>query len=194
MQGSACITEVDENQVINTDSMGTHYYATRGGIKKDGTPTFLETVFHCNVGGIVDGGYTGVYPVSEAALAVYNYESCAVENFPVWCNLNPSGARRSYGGAEGMFCSESFIDEMLEKIDADPVEWRLGTGAQKTGDPVTIRLEWGELAGCDSAALDCQGRRSLSVEGALEGLARSHLGQGLEAPRHRDRPGDARDR
>ena len=147
-----CSTEVDENQVINTHSMGPHYYSTKGGIKKDGTPTFLESVFHCNVGGIVDGGYTGVYPVSEAALAVYNYESCAVENFPVWCNLNPSGARRSYGGAEGMFCSESFIDEMLEKIDADPVEWRL-KWAQKTGDPVTIRLEWGELAGCNYAAL-----------------------------------------
>ncbi|MDA8124936.1 MAG: xanthine dehydrogenase family protein molybdopterin-binding subunit [Deltaproteobacteria bacterium] len=145
-------TEVDENQVINTHSMGPHYYSTKGGIKKDGTPTFLESVFHCNVGGIVDGGYTGVYPVSEAALAVYNYESCAVENFPVWCNLNPSGARRSYGGAEGMFCSESFIDEMLEKIDADPVAWRL-KWAQKTGDPVTIRLEWGELAGCNYAAL-----------------------------------------
>jgi CO/xanthine dehydrogenase Mo-binding subunit len=147
-----CNTEVDENQVINTHSMGPHYYRTQGGIKKDGTPTFLETVFHCNVGGVVDAGYTGVYPVSEAALAVYNYESCGVENFPVWCNLNPSGARRSYGGAEGMFCSESFIDEMLERIGADPVEWRL-KWAQKSGDPVTIRLEWGELAGCNYAAL-----------------------------------------
>ena len=79
-------------------------------------------------------------------------KAATVENFPVWCNLNPSGARRSYGGAEGMFCSESFIDEMLEKINADPMEWRL-KWAQKTGDPVTLRLEWGELAGANYVAL-----------------------------------------
>jgi CO/xanthine dehydrogenase Mo-binding subunit len=147
-----CSTEVDENQAVNTHSMGPHYYATRGGIKKDGTPTFLETVFHCNVGGVNDAMYVGVYPISEAALAVYNYQSCTVKNYPVWCNMNPSSARRSFGGAEGMFCSESFIDEMLEKIDADPVEWRL-KWAQKTGDPVTMRLEWGELAGANYVAL-----------------------------------------
>lgn len=147
-----CVTEVDENQVVNTHSMGPHYYSTRGGIKKDGIPTFLETVFHCNVGGVNDAGYVGCYPVSEAAMAVYNYESCYSENFPVWCNTNPSWARRSYGGAEGMFCSEIFIDEMLEKINADPVEWRI-KWAQKTGDPVTLRLEWGELAGANYVAL-----------------------------------------
>jgi CO/xanthine dehydrogenase Mo-binding subunit len=147
-----CVTEVDENQVLNTHSMGPHYYSTKGGIKKDGTPTFLETVFHCNVGGVNDAGYVGVYPVSEAAMAVYNYESCYVENYPVWCNLNPSGARRSYGGTEGMFCSEIFIDEMLERINADPVAWRI-QWAQKAGDPVTLRLEWGELAGANYAAL-----------------------------------------
>lgn len=147
-----CNTDVDENQVLNTHSMGPAYYATQGGVKKDGTPTFLETTFHCSVGGMGEAMYVGVYPISEAALAVYNYESCRAENFPVWCNLNQSNARRSFGGAEGMFCSESFIDEMLEKIDADPVEWRI-KWAQKTGDPVTMRLEWGELAGANYVAL-----------------------------------------
>lgn len=176
-----CVTEVDENQVINTHSMGPHYYSTKGGIKKDGTPTFLETVFHCNVGGVYDAGYTGVYPVSEAALAVYNYESCYVENYPVWCNLNPSGARRSFGGAEGMFCSESFIDEMLEKINADPVEWRI-KWAQKTGDPVTLRLEWGELAGANYVALISKAAEAFGWKQKWKGWRVSTL---VDGPRRR---------
>jgi xanthine dehydrogenase molybdenum-binding subunit len=141
-----CVTDVDENQVTNSHSIGPLHYDTEGGIKKDGTPTYLDTVLHTSIGGFNDAGLVGNYAIAEAALAVYNYESCRAETFPMWCNLNPSGARRSFGGAEGMFCSETFIDEMLEKIDADPVEWRK-KWSQKGGDPVTLRLEWGELAG-----------------------------------------------
>jgi xanthine dehydrogenase molybdenum-binding subunit len=122
------------------------YYDTTGGITQDGHPTFLDSVVTVSNGGVGDALLNAVYPAGEAAVSVYKYDSIYCEAWPVWTNLNISGSRRSYGDAEGMFCSEQFIDEMLEKIDADPVEWR-SKWAEEPGGLCTLRYTWTEFAG-----------------------------------------------
>ena len=144
--------DVDENNIIQHHNCGPLYYETSGGIKKDGTPTYLDTVITASAGGVQSGGLNAAYPAGEAALAVYNYQSVYNEAWPVYCNLNLPGAKRSYGDAEGMMWSEQFIDEMLEKINADPVEWRK-QWANRPGDPVTLRYAWAEFAGGNYRAL-----------------------------------------
>jgi CO/xanthine dehydrogenase Mo-binding subunit len=146
------VLQPDENTILPHHSCGPFYYNATGGITKDGRPTFLDTVFTVNNGGVSGALLNAAYPVGEAAAAVYRYDSIYCEAWPVWCNLNLSGQMRSYGDAEGMLCSEQFIDEMLEKINADPVEWRK-KWADRPGAPCTLRLSWAEFAGGNYAAL-----------------------------------------
>lgn len=144
------LQEVDEMNIWNHHSIGPVYFDTTCGIKKDGTPTFIETTVITNVGGVQSAGIL-CFP-ANAATGVYRYGSVYTEAWPIWCNLPLSGARRSYGDAEGMMNSERFIDEVIEKTGLDPAEWRK-RWAEVPGGPTIDKLIWHTLAGGNYSAL-----------------------------------------
>ena len=171
----------DENIAMPHHSCGPFYYDVTGGIKNDGRPTFVDTVFTVSNGGVGTALLNAAYPVGEAAAAVYRYDSVYVEGWPVWCNLNLSGQMRSYGDAEGMMCSEQFIDEMLEKINADPLEWRK-KWVDRPGAPCTLRLAWAEFAGGNYAALIDKAAATFDWKNKWKGWQAS---TGVKGPRKR---------
>ncbi|MFB3884834.1 MAG: xanthine dehydrogenase family protein molybdopterin-binding subunit [Thermodesulfobacteriota bacterium] len=145
------LQDVDEMNVWNHHSIGPVYFDMNCGMKKDGTPTFIESTVTVNIGGVGHGDYYAAFP-ANAATGVYRYGSVYTEAYPVWCNLPLSGSRRSFGDAEGMMNSEQFIDEVIEKTGQDPAEWRK-KWSEVPGGPTIDKLTWYTLAGGNYPAL-----------------------------------------
>jgi len=141
------LLEMDEQFIVSHHACGPGYYETRGGIKlSDGRPVARDTVVHINLGGHGCHEPVGACVVGESAMNVYNYDNIHVISNPVYCNLNMSGPKRSYGDAEGLFCSEQFADELAEAAGMDPLEWRQ-KWCNRPGEPCSLHFRWGELAG-----------------------------------------------
>ena len=145
------LQDIDEMNTWNHHSIGPVYFDMTCGVKKDGTPTFIESTVTTNVGGVQSGGIYASFP-ANAATGVYRYGSVYTEAWPVWCNLTLSGSRRSFGDAEGMMNSEQFIDEVIEKTGLDPAEWRK-KWSERPGGPTIDKLIWYTLAGGNYPAL-----------------------------------------
>jgi xanthine dehydrogenase molybdenum-binding subunit len=145
------LLEMDEQFIMSHHACGPGYYDTRGGIKLgDGRPVAIDTVVHVSQGG--HSCHAAACVAFEAPVNIYRYENIRAVANPVLCNLNMSGPKRSYGDAEGMFCSEQFADEMAEAAGMDPLEWRK-KWCTRAGEPCSQHFQWGELAGGDYVTL-----------------------------------------
>lgn len=145
------LLEMDEQFIMSHHNCGPGYYDIKGGIKLgDGRPVSKDTVVYVNDGGHAYG--MGSTVAFESGANVYKFDNLQVTVHPALCNLNTSGHKRSFGDAEGMFCSEQFADELAEAAGMDPLEWRM-KWAVRPGDPTAFFTWWGELAGGNYAAL-----------------------------------------
>lgn len=145
------LLEMDEQFIMSHHNCGPGYYEVKGGIKlHDGRPVAKDTVVYVNDGGHAIG--MGAPVAFESGANVYKFDNLQVTVHPALCNLNISGHKRSFGDAEGMFCSEQFADELAEAAGMDPLAWRM-KWAMRPGDPACIYFMWGELAGGNYAAL-----------------------------------------
>ena len=144
------LLEMDEQFIISHHACGPGYYTTKGGIKKDdGRPVAIDTTVDITLGGHACHEPVAVCVTNQAPVNVYNYDNVKVTSNPVYCNINMAGPKRSYGDAEGMFCSEQFADEMAEAAGMDPIEWRK-KWCNRPGDPLS---QFSELAGGDYITL-----------------------------------------
>jgi xanthine dehydrogenase molybdenum-binding subunit len=81
------------------------------------------------------GAYPGS-PVGAGAgviLAPYKLENVQIDSYDVVVNRPRSAAYRAPGGTNAAFASEVVIDELAEKLNIDPIEFRLLNGV-KEGD------------------------------------------------------------
>jgi xanthine dehydrogenase molybdenum-binding subunit len=141
------LLDMDEQFIVSHHAAGPGYYNTRGGIKRsDGRPVALDTAAHISLGGHACHEVAAATIIASAAVNVYNYDNIRAVAHPVYSNINMAGPKRSYGDAEGMFCSEQFADEMAEVAGMDPIEWRK-KWCNRAGDPCSTYFQWGELAG-----------------------------------------------
>lgn len=147
------LLEMDEQFIVSHHAAGPGYYSTRGGIRQgDGRPLALDTVVHVSLGGHACHEVAAATIIAGPAINVYNYDNIRAVAHPVYGNINMAGPKRSYGDAEGMFCSEQFADEMAEAAGMDPMEWRK-KWCNRAGEPCSTYFQWGELAGGDYVAL-----------------------------------------
>jgi xanthine dehydrogenase molybdenum-binding subunit len=147
------LLEMDEQFIVSHHAAGPGCYHTKGGIKQgDGRPVALDTVVHISLGGHACHEVAAASVIANAAINVYNYDHIRAAAIPAYTNINMSGPKRSYGDAEGMFCSEQFADEMAEAAGMDPIEWRKKWCA-RAGEPCSTFFQWGELAGGSYATL-----------------------------------------
>jgi len=81
----------------------------------------------------------GAYPGSPVGagsmcmLAPYNIENVQIDAYDVVVNKPKAAAYRAPGATNAAFASESVIDEICERLEMDPLEFRLKNGA-KEGD------------------------------------------------------------
>jgi xanthine dehydrogenase molybdenum-binding subunit len=105
----------------------------RMGAKKDGKLTAIEGKLIANA---------GAYSVSTAAnmawpinmiVTLYYFPHLRFEAYGVYTNTNPNTPFRGFGSPQGFFAFEQLIDELAEKIEMDPLEFRM-LNAKKVGD------------------------------------------------------------
>lgn len=117
------------------------------------------------------GAFTGS-PVGPACMCVfscYDLPNGKVEGFDVCVNKPRSNAYRAPGSTHVAFATETLIDEICEKIGADPIEFRLKNaareGVRRVDGPVYNRVG---LIECIEAIRDSEHYRS-PLEGKYRG-------------------------
>ncbi len=88
--------------------------------KKDGTITVLKQYSY---------GAVGAYPSNAGCSwplkTLYRSPNCSTEEVNVFINAGKARAFRAPGNVQNIFALESLIDELAEKIDMDPLDFRM---------------------------------------------------------------------
>ncbi|MGD2091377.1 MAG: xanthine dehydrogenase family protein molybdopterin-binding subunit [Candidatus Aminicenantes bacterium] len=98
----------------------------KAGAKKDGTLTALS---HYAYGAV--GSHPSSAGCSWPLRTVYQCDNVDVEEYSVYINAGPARPMRAPGHVQGTFAMDSLIDELAEKINMDPLEFRLKNYAEK---------------------------------------------------------------
>lgn len=79
------------------------------------------------------GGFPGswVDTGAGAMLAAYKLENVQIDGYDVVVNKPKAAAYRAPGTTNAVFAVENVIDELAEKLEIDPLEFRLANGAQE---------------------------------------------------------------
>ena len=112
---------------------GTHIKA-KVGVKKDGTLVAADLHF-AHEAGAYAGGPIALGSVSSTAR--YNIPNVRINGFDVIVNKPIMRPYRAPGTPQVLFAMEQIIDELSEKLDMDPLDFRL-KNAMKTGDPLVL--------------------------------------------------------
>ena len=88
------------------------------GAKKDGTLTGIQQRSHGTAGVGLGAG------VGRIAQVLYPCPNFATEQYDVLTNAGPGAAWRAPGNVQGAFGLEQAIDELAEKLNKDPLQYR----------------------------------------------------------------------
>lgn len=108
---------------------GTHI-KVKMGVRKDGTMVAAD-VFLAHEAGAYAGG--PIFLGSFASTARYNIPNVQINGYDVIVNKPTMRPYRAPGTPQVLFAVEQVVDELAEKLDLDPVDFRL-KNATKTGD------------------------------------------------------------
>lgn len=109
----------------------------KAAVKADGTLLALKLNQTGSVGAYPDGADCG-WPVRT----LYSCPNVEMEEFSMLSNTGKSRAFRAPGHVQGIFALESFMDVIAEKLNMDPIEFRLKNYAEKdpdSGQPYTSK-------------------------------------------------------
>jgi xanthine dehydrogenase molybdenum-binding subunit len=108
----------------------------KAGAKRDGNLTLLQGTLIAN-----EGAHALIHGITEG-VACSRFDTYRIPNYDfhaqaVYTNKVPSGPMRPLTGCECFWLSESFFDEVAEKLDEDPMEFRARNHV-RTGDIVHL--------------------------------------------------------
>ena len=139
------------------------------GATKSGKITAAEAILSYEAGAFPG---SSVIAGGMAVFAPYDIENAVAEGYDVVVNKPKVAAYRAPGAPNAAFAGESVVDELCQKLDMDPVEFRLlnasKEGTRRVDGPVFPRI--GNVE-CLEAA-----RESQQYNTRLEG---KHLGRGV---------------
>jgi putative selenate reductase molybdopterin-binding subunit len=96
----------------------------KAGIKKDGSLTAMEMNILSNTGAYGTHSLTVMSNTGSKNLPLYHSPNIKFYGNAVYTNLPVAGACRGYGATQGAFAREVLIDELCDKINLDPLEFR----------------------------------------------------------------------
>ncbi len=115
------------------------------GANKDGKLTASHATL------IYEAGAVPGSPVAAGAgviLAPYKHENVRIDAYDVVVNRPKTGAYRAPGGTNAAFASETVIDELAEKLNMDPLEFRLKNAAtegdRRPDGPIYLKIGFKE--------------------------------------------------
>ncbi|MCF7804751.1 MAG: xanthine dehydrogenase family protein molybdopterin-binding subunit [Candidatus Marinimicrobia bacterium] len=141
------------------------------GAKKDGT---LTAISHSSYGAA--GAYPSGAGCSWPARSMYQCPNVFTEDYTVFINAGPGRPFRAPGHPQGTFALDSILDDVAEKLDIDPMEFRLRNFAEQdqvSNQPYTSKL-LKEAYEKGSQAIGWEKRRSPA--GSDEGPIKSGIG------------------
>lgn len=98
-------------------------HVLRGGVNREGRITFL---YHKNVG--QDGAdplLAGVSASNDFTGRLYRCDNVRSEVYCVYTNTQSPVSFRGPAAAEELFCLEAFVDELADRAQIDPLEFRI---------------------------------------------------------------------
>jgi len=112
----------------------------KAGAKKDGSLTLLQGNLIAN-----EGAHALIHGITDG-VACSRFDTYRIPNYDfhaqaVYTNKVPSGPMRPLTGCECFWISESFFDELAEKLDQDPVEFRIKNHVKK-GDIIHMMFSF----------------------------------------------------
>ncbi len=143
-----------EESIIGHHKRHAYYFKTRWAATKDGILTAAEVDI------VADGGayvYTSPKVLGNAVLMCtgpYNIPNVSIDAKAVYTNNIPGGAFRGFGGPQGAFVAESQINKVAEKLEIDPVEFRL-KNLLKEGEPLSVGTPLPEGISIDKVVEEC---------------------------------------
>ncbi|MFB2879023.1 molybdopterin-dependent oxidoreductase [Floridanema aerugineum] len=94
------------------------------GVKKDGSLTAVEMNAIANTGAYGNHGTQVIFLTGTMPLGLYRCPNQKFHGRSVYTNTMPAGAFRGYGATQGFFAMECLLDEIAEKLQLDPLEFR----------------------------------------------------------------------
>ncbi len=117
----------------------------KAAVGPDGTPRAIDLNVLMNTGAYGSHALTVASNTGSKTLPLYNWTDLRFEANVVYTNLPVGGAYRGYGVTQGAFALECTIDEICERIGADPVAWRKAHHIQRGGtSPIFEKLGEGK--------------------------------------------------
>jgi CO/xanthine dehydrogenase Mo-binding subunit len=114
-----------EESIIGHHKRHAYHIKARWGATKDGKLTAAEVDLTADGGAYM---YTSNKVLTNAFIAcagVYDIPNIHIDAKAVATNHVPGGAFRGFGGPQGAFSAECQMNKLAEKLDMDPVEFRL---------------------------------------------------------------------
>ena len=99
----------------------------RTGVKRDGTLVAREAEVLMDTGAYADNGPRVAKRAVSRMLGPYRLDHCQVDVLAFYTNTVPAGSMRSIGGPQTIWALESHMDTIAERLQIDPLEYRLRT-------------------------------------------------------------------
>jgi putative selenate reductase molybdopterin-binding subunit len=109
----------------------------RSGVKRNGTLVAISMHSIGNAGAYGTHSFTVTRSTGHKTLCLYRAKAYLFQADAIYTNLPITGAMRGYGAPQGFFALESHIDEIAQRLNMDPMEFRRKNHVQKGDwDPV----------------------------------------------------------
>lgn len=110
------------------------------GITKQGKLIAAEIKLFCDAGAYATLSPIVLYRATVHCTGPYIIPNVKVDSYMVYTNHPPSGAHRGFGQPQVTFACESMMDIAAEKLNIDPLEFRLLNGLEKGTRTATNQL------------------------------------------------------
>ncbi|MDQ2714282.1 MAG: molybdopterin-dependent oxidoreductase, partial [Chloroflexota bacterium] len=111
----------------------------RSGVKQDGTLVALSMHSIGNAGAYGTHSFTVTRSTGHKTLCLYRAQAYRFLADAVYTNLPITGAMRGYGAPQGFYALEVHIDEIAQRLNMDPLEFRRKNHVQKGDwDPIDV--------------------------------------------------------
>ena len=105
------------------------------GVKKDGTVTAVHVKTIMDTGAYLSSGPGVVRRAGQGALYLYRCPNVKYEGQIVYTNTPTAGSYRALGAPQGHFALESLSDQVADKLNIDPLKFRLMNHVGLEGQP-----------------------------------------------------------
>lgn len=95
------------------------------GAKREGRLTAIEATCYGSTGAYASHGPAVIAELGARIYQLYRCANVKYDGYCVYTNTPVAGAFRGYGNPQASFARESIMDELAEKLDLDPIEFRL---------------------------------------------------------------------